>query len=56
MLTYVETETSIPYHVKLSIEGLPQHVWFQVIAYKILGDVAFIHHVDPATRCREDQH
>jgi hypothetical protein len=47
--------TPIPYHVKISIEGLPQHAWFQELADKILGDVAVINHVDPATRCREDQ-
>jgi hypothetical protein len=45
----------IPFHVKLSIKGLPQHVWFQVIANKILGDAALIHHVDPSTCHREDQ-
>jgi hypothetical protein len=47
--------TLIPYHVKLSIEGLPQHAWFQELADKILGDVAIINHVDQATRRREDQ-
>jgi hypothetical protein len=28
----------IPYHVKLSIEGILQHAWSQEIVDKILGD------------------
>jgi hypothetical protein len=44
----------IPFHVKLSIEGLPQHAWFQEIAKKVLCDEAIIHHVDQATRHKED--
>jgi hypothetical protein len=47
--------TLIPYHVKLNIEGLPQHAWFQELTEKILGDGAIINHIDQATRRREDQ-
>jgi hypothetical protein len=38
----------IPFHVKLSIEGIPHHAWYQEIAEKIVGDEAVIHHVDQA--------
>jgi hypothetical protein len=44
----------LPFHVKLSIEGLPQHAWVQDIADKVLCDEASIHHVDQATRRRID--
>lgn len=44
----------IPFHVKLSIEGLPQHAWFQEIADKVLCDEAIIHHVEEETRKRLD--
>jgi hypothetical protein len=47
--------TNIPYHVKLSIEGIPQHAWSHEIAAKVLGDEAFIHHVKEATRKRIDR-
>jgi hypothetical protein len=47
--------TIIPYHVKLSIEGIPQHAWSQEIADKILCDEALIHHVEECTRKRIDQ-
>jgi hypothetical protein len=40
----------IPYHVKLSIEGIPQHAWSQDLVDKILGDAAVIHHVEESTR------
>jgi hypothetical protein len=36
----------IPYHVRLSIEGLPQHAWNQEYAGLVLGDEAHIHHVE----------
>jgi hypothetical protein len=44
----------IPYHVKLSLEGLPHHAWYQEVSAKILGDEALIHHVDNTSRRRED--
>jgi hypothetical protein len=44
----------IPFHVKLSIEGIPHHVWYQEIAEKIVGDEAVIHHVDQASCMRTD--
>jgi hypothetical protein len=42
--------TLIPYHVKISIEGLPHHAWFQRVADKVLCDAAIIHHVEESTR------
>jgi hypothetical protein len=48
--------TNILYHVKLSIEGIPQYAWSHEIAAKVLGDEAFIHHVKEATRKRIDRH
>jgi hypothetical protein len=45
----------IPFHVKLSIEGLPLHAWNQGIAKKILCDKAIVHHVEECTRQRIDQ-
>jgi hypothetical protein len=45
----------VPYHVKLSIEGIPQHAWSQHIADKVIGDAAIIHHVDECTRKKIDQ-
>jgi hypothetical protein len=47
--------TMLPFHVKISIEGLPQHAWFQEIADKVVGDAAIIHYIDQATRRRTDQ-
>jgi hypothetical protein len=44
----------IPYHVKLTIEGLPHHAWFQGIVDRVVGDEAIIHHVEQATRRKED--
>jgi hypothetical protein len=43
----------LSFHVKLSIEGLPHHAWFQYIVDKILCDEAVVHHVDQSTRHRE---
>jgi hypothetical protein len=42
----------IPYHVRLIIEGLPQHAWNQESIALVLGDEAVIHHVDENTRKR----
>jgi hypothetical protein len=44
----------VPYQVKLSIEGLPHHAWYQDAVDKVRGDVAVIHHVEQATRRKED--
>jgi hypothetical protein len=43
-------KTIIPFHVKLSIEGIPQHVWSSEIADKVLCDETIVHHVEEATR------
>lgn len=47
--------TNIPFNVRLSIEGIPQHAWFEEIAEKALCDEAIIHHVEEASRRRIDQ-
>jgi hypothetical protein len=44
----------IPYHIKLNLEGIPSHAWFQDTTYKILGDEAIIHHVEENTMRRAD--
>lgn len=46
---------SIPFNVKLSLEGLPQHAWFQEVANKVMCDEALIHHVEEETQSRVDQ-
>jgi hypothetical protein len=48
--------TIIPFHVKLSLEAIPQHAWSQEIAEKVLCDEAIIHHVKGCTRLKTDQH
>jgi hypothetical protein len=35
-----------PYHVRMNIEGIPHHAWYQDIAQKKLCDEAIICHVD----------
>jgi hypothetical protein len=45
----------VPYNVKISLEGLPQHAWFKDVADKVHGDEALIHHVDEETALRSDQ-
>jgi hypothetical protein len=35
----------IHYHVKLSLEGIPQHACFKQVADKVLSDEAVVHHV-----------
>jgi hypothetical protein len=47
--------TIIPYHVRLSIGGLPQHDWSQSVADKVLCDEAVIHHMEECTSKRFDQ-
>jgi hypothetical protein len=44
--------SNVPFHVKLSLEGIPHHAWFQETADRILGDDAVIHHVEESTRRR----
>jgi hypothetical protein len=36
----------LPYHVKMSLEGMPQHAWCQEVAKKVLCDEATIRHVE----------
>jgi hypothetical protein len=45
---------SIPYHVRLSLEGIPQHAWLPEIANKVLCDEALILHIDEDTMSRVD--
>jgi hypothetical protein len=44
----------IPYHVKISLEGLLQHAWSLDMAKRVLGDETLIHHVEQASRHKED--
>lgn len=48
------SKVDIPFHVKLCIEGIPQHAWYEEIAEKCLCDEAIIHHVEEASRRRID--
>jgi hypothetical protein len=32
----------LPFHVRLSLEGIPHHVWNKEVADNVLGDEAFI--------------
>jgi hypothetical protein len=48
------TKENLPYHVRLSLEGIPQHAWNKDIANKVLGDEAIIHHVEEETLDRLD--
>jgi hypothetical protein len=45
----------VPYHIRLGIEGIPQHAWTQEIADKVLCDEGIIHHVEESTRRKIDQ-
>jgi hypothetical protein len=45
---------TIPYRVRISLEGLPHHAWSQEMAQRVLGDEAVIHHVEQVSRRRED--
>lgn len=45
----------IPFHVKLSIERIPQHTWFQDVVEKVLCDEASIHDIEEETSRRMDQ-
>jgi hypothetical protein len=44
----------VPFHVKLSLKGLPHHAWFREIAEKVVVSDAVIHHVEQGTRRRSD--
>jgi hypothetical protein len=44
----------ILYHIRLFIEGIPQHAWSQEIADKVLCDEAVIHNVEESTRRKLD--
>jgi hypothetical protein len=44
----------IPFHVRLSFVGLPQHAWSQELADRILCDEAFAHHVEESSRKKMD--
>jgi hypothetical protein len=44
----------VPYHIRLSIEGIPQHAWTQEIVDKALCDEGIIHHVEESTRRKID--
>jgi hypothetical protein len=44
----------IPYHIRLCIEGIPQHAWTQEIADRVLCDEAVIHHVEENSRRKID--
>jgi hypothetical protein len=43
-----------PFHVRLSLEGMPQHAWSLELADKILCDEVIVHHVEENTRKRVD--
>jgi hypothetical protein len=44
----------VPYHIRLSIEGIPQHACTQEIVDKALCDEDIIHHVEESTRRKID--
>lgn len=46
---------NIPFLLKLSTEGIPQHAWYDDIAQNTLCDEALIHHVEEASNRRIDQ-
>jgi hypothetical protein len=48
------TRDIIPYHVRLSIEGLPHHVWSRDLANKVLCAEAIVHFVEEDSRDRVD--
>jgi hypothetical protein len=45
----------IPYHVKFSLEGIPQHAWSKETADLILGDEAIIRYVEVDAERQLDQ-
>jgi hypothetical protein len=46
---------NLPYHVRISMEGIPQHAWCKEIVDKVLYNEAIIHHVEEETLDRVDQ-
>jgi hypothetical protein len=46
---------NLPYHVRLCIEGIPQHAWLREVADKVLCDEAIIHHIEENTLERTNQ-
>jgi hypothetical protein len=44
----------LPFHVRLSLEGMTQHAWSQELADKILCDEAIVHHVEKSSRQKMD--
>jgi hypothetical protein len=40
----------LPYNIRLSIEGNPQHAWSQDVVDIVLCDEALIHHIEDCTR------
>jgi hypothetical protein len=47
--------SNIPYHVKLTIEGILQHAWTQEVVDMVLCDEALVHHVEENSRRHLDQ-
>jgi hypothetical protein len=45
----------IPYNVKVSLEGIPNHVWYREVSDKVICDEVVIYHVDQETINRVDQ-
>jgi hypothetical protein len=54
-LDWFGTQHIIPYHVRLCIEGIPQHAWCNEVAEKALCDEARIQHVEEASTDRTNQ-
>jgi hypothetical protein len=44
----------LPFHVKLSLEGIPHHAWLQGIAERAVGEQVVIHHVDQTSHRKID--
>jgi hypothetical protein len=45
----------LPFHVRVSLEGLPHHAWVPEVAEKVLGDETIITHVEEDTQKKVDQ-
>jgi hypothetical protein len=44
-----------PYHAKICVEGIPQHIWSKEVVSKLLGDESIIIHVEEDTARKVDQ-
>jgi hypothetical protein len=44
----------LPYHVRLCLEGIPQHAWSKEVVDMVLCDEAIIHHVNEETMDKTD--